>query len=62
MRKMFYKWLNAARTARRRRVTLQEKEEEMKQTHLAIAWDKWRERSQDIRLQPVVSALTFRMR
>jgi protein SFI1 len=55
MRKMFYRWLNAARTARRRRLTLQLKEEEMKQTRLAIAWDQWRERFQDIRLQPVVS-------
>ena len=54
MRKMFTKWLGAARTARRRRVTLQQCEEEMKRTRLLIVWDKWRERYQDIRLRPLV--------
>lgn len=39
---MFYKWLTAARTVRRRRVVLQEKEREMKQYLMASAWDKWR--------------------
>ena len=52
---MFTKWLGAARTARRRRVTLQQCEEEMKNTRLLIAWDKWRERYQDIQLRPLVS-------
>ena len=54
MRKMFTKWLGAARSARRRRVTLQQCEEEMKRTRLLILWDKWRERYQDIQLRPLV--------
>ncbi|GBE82341.1 hypothetical protein SCP_0407250 [Sparassis crispa] len=53
MRRMFYRWLTAARKVRHRRLYLQEKEEEMKLTVVAAAWDKWRERFQDIRLQPV---------
>jgi protein SFI1 len=55
MRKMFTKWLGAARTARRRRVTLQQCEEEMKHTRLLIVWDKWRERYKDVQLRPLVS-------
>ncbi|OSD01620.1 hypothetical protein PYCCODRAFT_1445611 [Trametes coccinea BRFM310] len=56
MRKMFYRWLAAARKARRRRLYLQEKEDEFKLTIVAAAWDKWRERFQDIRLQPMADA------
>jgi protein SFI1 len=54
MRKMFTKWLGAARAVRHRRVTLQQCEEEMKRTRLLILWDKWRERYQDIQLRPLV--------
>lgn len=54
MRKMFYRWLAAAKKARHRRTYLQQKEEELKLTVVAAAWDKWRERYQDIRLQPMV--------
>lgn len=53
---MFYRWLNAARTARHRRLLLQQKEEELKLTVVAGAWDKWRERYLDIRLQPMADA------
>ena len=53
---MFYRWLNAARKARHRRLLLQQKEEELKLTVVAGAWDKWRERYLDIRLQPVADA------
>ncbi|KAI8998736.1 Sfi1 spindle body protein-domain-containing protein [Trametes punicea] len=56
MRKMFYRWLAAARKARHRRLYLQEKEDEFKLTVVAAAWDKWRERFQDIRLQPMANA------
>ncbi|KAI0374779.1 hypothetical protein BV20DRAFT_1010391 [Pilatotrama ljubarskyi] len=56
MRKMFYRWLAAARKARHRRLYLQAKEEEFKLTVVAAAWDKWRERFQDIRLQPMADA------
>ncbi|KAI0637076.1 hypothetical protein C8Q77DRAFT_1215897 [Trametes polyzona] len=56
MRKMFYRWLTAARKARHRRLDLQAREEEFKLTVVAAAWDKWRERFQDIRLQPMADA------
>jgi len=59
MRKMFTKWLGAARTARRRRVTLQQCEEEMKHTRLLIVWDKWRERYQDIQLRPLAESFAL---
>ncbi|OCH95505.1 hypothetical protein OBBRIDRAFT_816423 [Obba rivulosa] len=53
MRKMFYRWLTAARKARHRRLLLQHKEEEIKFQLISVAWDKWRERFLDLRLQPV---------
>lgn len=54
--RMFYHWLNAARKAHGRRLLLQQKEEELKLTVVAGAWDRWRERYLDIRLQPVADA------
>ncbi|KAI0721662.1 hypothetical protein C8T65DRAFT_800148 [Cerioporus squamosus] len=56
MRKMFYRWLAAAKKARHKRLQLQAKEEEFKLTVVAGAWDKWRERFLDIRLQPLADA------
>ncbi|KAI0093593.1 hypothetical protein BDY19DRAFT_989156 [Irpex rosettiformis] len=56
MRKMFYRWHSAARKSRHRRLLLQQKEEELKMTIIAGAWDKWRERYLAIRLQPVADA------
>ncbi|TCD64438.1 hypothetical protein EIP91_004083 [Steccherinum ochraceum] len=53
MRRMFYRWLAAARKVRHRRLVLQEREEQMKLSVAASAWDKWRERFQDTRLQPM---------
>ena len=55
-RKMFYRWLAAAKKARHKRLQLQAKEEEFKFTVIAGAWDKWRERYLDIRLQPMADA------
>lgn len=57
MRKMFYRWLTAARKSRHRRLLLQQKEDELKMAVVADAWDKWRERYLAIRLQPIVSGL-----
>lgn len=54
MRKVFVRWLTAARKARHRRLQLQEKEEEFKLMTIASAFDKWRERYMEIRLQPLV--------
>lgn len=55
MRKMFYRWLTAARKVRHRRLLLQQREDELKLTAITAAWDKWRERYLDIRLHPIVS-------
>jgi hypothetical protein len=55
IRRMFYRWLSAARSARHRRMTLQRKEDEMKGTCVAIAWDRWRERFVAEKLRPIVS-------
>lgn len=62
MRRMFYKWLAAARTARNRRVVLQENEKEMQRYRLAAAWDKWRGRFQGERLRPIVRTWTVEFR
>lgn len=54
IRKLFYRWLSAARSSRHRSLVLQKKEDEMKFTAVAIAWDRWRERFKDERLRPLV--------
>ncbi|TFY83893.1 hypothetical protein EWM64_g113 [Hericium alpestre] len=53
MRRMFNKWLAAARTARNRRITLAQKEAEMKRYRLTAAWDKFRGRFRDEQLRPL---------
>lgn len=60
IKKMFYRWLASAKKARHRRLQLRAKEEEFKLTVIAGAWDRWRERFQDIRLQPMVSHVLCR--
>lgn len=57
MRRMFYKWLTAARKVRHKRVTLQEREQEFQKFRLEAAWDKWRGRFQEEKLLPLVGAL-----
>ncbi|KAG7092302.1 hypothetical protein E1B28_008664 [Marasmius oreades] len=52
-KRIFYQWLTAARTRRHRRLVLQEKEEERKLVALSSAWEKWRERYMEARLQPL---------
>jgi protein SFI1 len=56
---MFSKWLNSARAARHRRMTLQLKEEEMERSRVIIAWENWRERFLGIKLQPTVSNMNL---
>ncbi|KAI0316688.1 Sfi1 spindle body protein-domain-containing protein [Amylostereum chailletii] len=53
MRRMFYKWLAAARLARHRRVALQDAETEMRRRRVAIVWDKWHGRFQTEKLLPM---------
>ena len=58
MRRMFNKWLAAARKVRHKRVILQEREEEMQKIRLELAWDKWRGRFQEEKLLPLVGVLS----
>lgn len=53
--KFFHRWLSAARTVRHRRLTLDRKETQIKVALVSAAWDKWRDRFKQQRLQPVVS-------
>ena len=57
MRRMFYKWLAAARNVRHKRVILQERESEMQKIQLEAAWDKWRGRFQEENLLPLVGVV-----
>lgn len=59
VRRLFYRWLSAARSVRHRRVTLQRKEDELKASATAATWNKWRERFVDEKLRPIVSFLSF---
>ena len=54
LRRMFSRWLTATKKIRYRRAMLQEREEEMKLALTERAWDRWRERSQEERLRPLV--------
>jgi hypothetical protein len=60
IRRMFHHWLTAARTSRRRRITLQQGEDEVKRWRLADAWDKWRDRFNNEKLRPIVRASVCR--
>ena len=59
IRRMFHHWLSAARTSRRRRISLQQKEDEVKRWRMAVVWDRWRDRFNDEKLRPIVSARFF---
>lgn len=59
IRRLFHRWLTAARSARHRRLTLQRKEDEMKAACLETAWNKWRERFVDEKLRPIVCLSFF---
>jgi len=53
---MFHQWLAASRASRHRRIALQQKEDEVTRGRMAVAWDKWRDRFNDVKLRPIVSA------
>ncbi|KAH8117554.1 Sfi1 spindle body protein-domain-containing protein [Phellopilus nigrolimitatus] len=59
MRRMFSRWLSAAKTIRHRRLLLQEREEDMKLATVEKAWDQWRERFQAERLRPLEYSLNI---
>ncbi|KAI0306384.1 hypothetical protein B0F90DRAFT_1814293 [Multifurca ochricompacta] len=62
MRRMFYKWLTAARKVRHKRVKLQEREVEMRRIQLEAAWDKWRGRFQTENLLPLEETFILQSR
>jgi hypothetical protein len=57
IRRMFYNWLNKARSARQLRNTLQEREDEIRIAKISVAWEKWRDRFKDEKLRPIVGHL-----
>ncbi|KAJ7063252.1 hypothetical protein C8F01DRAFT_66538 [Mycena amicta] len=57
LRKIFYRWLSAARTTSHRRLTLERKETEMHFAVISVAWDKWRYRFMQKKLQPMEDAV-----
>ncbi|CAL1704876.1 unnamed protein product [Somion occarium] len=53
LRRIFYRWLSAARQARHKRLLLEEKEQAFRLNRVVEVWDKWREKLQARRLQPL---------
>ncbi|EIN07385.1 hypothetical protein PUNSTDRAFT_121511 [Punctularia strigosozonata HHB-11173 SS5] len=53
IRRMFHRWLQSARAARHRRITLQRKEEELRCAIITMAWEQWRGRFKTMRLRPL---------
>ncbi|KAF8636478.1 hypothetical protein AX17_003293 [Amanita inopinata Kibby_2008] len=51
LRKFFHRWLTATRMTRHRRITLHEKEEELKLILISRSWDRWRDRFVEERLR-----------
>ncbi|KAF9500919.1 hypothetical protein BDN71DRAFT_1439816 [Pleurotus eryngii] len=53
LRRVYNRWLAAARASRHRRLILQKKEDQLKLATLSIIWDKWRGRFKAERLRPI---------
>ncbi|KAJ7219221.1 hypothetical protein GGX14DRAFT_541179 [Mycena pura] len=53
LRKLFHRWLSAARTTRHRRLTLERKQADIQFGVISVAWDKWRDRFKHQSLQPI---------
>ncbi|KAH7929761.1 hypothetical protein BV22DRAFT_1080370 [Leucogyrophana mollusca] len=53
IRRMFHRWLAAARARRHKRVTLREKELQFDRASVTAAWDKWRDRFMHEKLRPI---------
>ncbi|KAH7889441.1 hypothetical protein F5I97DRAFT_530889 [Phlebopus sp. FC_14] len=53
MRRMFHKWLTAARARRHKRITLQKKELEFDRASVQVAWERWKEKYMDEKLRPL---------
>jgi protein SFI1 len=55
LRRMFIKWLTAARKSRTRRTRLAEREDEVRLKTLSTAWEAWRDHFREIRLRDLAS-------
>ncbi|KAF8894524.1 hypothetical protein BD779DRAFT_1501596 [Infundibulicybe gibba] len=62
IRRIFYRWLSAARATRHRRLTLQRKEDAIKLSATAAAWEKWREAFSRKQLRPIADAMVSQTR
>lgn len=54
IRRVFHRWFSLARTTRHRRLILQQKEDDVKFSIIAVAWEKWRDLYNDEKLRPIV--------
>ncbi|KAG1877928.1 hypothetical protein DFJ58DRAFT_902864 [Suillus subalutaceus] len=59
VRRMFYRWLMAARARRHKRITLREKELEFDRANVQVAWNRWRERYMDEKLRPLLCQMAI---
>ncbi|KAG1832113.1 hypothetical protein EV424DRAFT_85759 [Suillus variegatus] len=59
VRRMFHRWLMAARARRHKRVTLREKELEFDRANVQVAWNRWRERYMDEKLRPLLRQIAI---
>ena len=54
LRQTFHRWLAAKRAREHRRQTHQRKEALLRRTIIITAWERWRERFMEEKLQPLV--------
>ena len=54
LRRVFHRWLAAKRALEHRRQTYQRKEALLRRTIIISAWERWRERFMEEKLQPLV--------
>ncbi|KAF8559809.1 hypothetical protein OG21DRAFT_496214 [Imleria badia] len=54
MRRMFHKWLAAARARQDKRILLRERQAEFDRASIQVAWDRWREKYTEEKLHPIV--------
>ncbi|KAF9246283.1 hypothetical protein BU15DRAFT_85063 [Melanogaster broomeanus] len=53
MRRMFHKWLAAARARHHKRLLLRERQAEFDRASMQVAWDRWREKYVEDKLRPI---------
>lgn len=58
----FRRWLSLAASTRRRRIALQEREDEVRLSRLTAVWDRWRGRFIDEKLRPIEHGVILQSR